>query len=231
MLKFTPILLALLVGAATFFLSSWRLRRVLNERSGPLRDPVLAAHAASFAHVLDMDRIEVHVFEVPEPNGLASPDGRVFITRGFLDAHRRGEVTAEELASVIAHELGHLALGHSRRRLIDVSGQNALRMALAVVLGRFLPVVGIWIADLVARVVAARLSRQDEFEADAYAAALMTKAGLGTGPQKAMFRKLLARAPRGAMPAWLLSHPRVEDRIAAIEALERRWASALPGPG
>jgi putative metalloprotease len=43
------------------------------------------------------------------------------------------------MASVIAHEMGHVALGHARRRMIDFSGQNALRTALIMVLGRFIP--------------------------------------------------------------------------------------------
>ena len=81
-------------------------------------------------------------------NGLAAPDGRIFLTRGFYEKYRRGEVTAEELASVIAHELGHVALGHTRRRMIDFSGQNAIRVALASVLGRILPGLGVWIANM-----------------------------------------------------------------------------------
>ena len=37
-------------------------------------------------------------------NGLASaPDGRIFLTRGFLNRKARGEVTAEELASGRSH--------------------------------------------------------------------------------------------------------------------------------
>lgn len=30
--------------------------------------------------------------------------------------------------------------------------------------------------------------------------------------------------PGGGIPAWLLSHPHVDERIAAIEANEARWA-------
>ena len=76
-----------------------------------------------------------HLYEIEPVNGLAAPDGRIFITRGFYNKFRQGAVSAEELASVIAHELGHVALGHSRRRMIDFSGQNALRTALSMVLG------------------------------------------------------------------------------------------------
>ena len=78
--------------------------------------------------------------------------------------------------------------------------------------------------------LAARLSRQDEYEADAYAAALLTKAGIGTGPQKALFTKLEALTGMGGRgtPAWLMSHPKTEDRVRAIEALEARWTRELP---
>jgi metalloprotease len=46
------------------------------------------------------------------------------MTRGFLNRKVRGEVTAEELAAVIAHEMGHVALGHTRRRMIDFTGRT-----------------------------------------------------------------------------------------------------------
>jgi putative metalloprotease len=112
--------------------------------------------------------------------------------------------------------------------MIDFSGQNAVRTILASVLGRFLPGLGPMLAGMLTSLVVARISRSDEYEADAYAAALMVKAGFGTGPQKALLSKLenlTGMAGRGA-PAWLMSHPKTPDRIAAIEALEARWDEA-----
>ncbi|MCX7645754.1 MAG: M48 family metalloprotease [Rhodobacteraceae bacterium] len=232
MLKLTPILLAILYAVVLYRFSVWRTSRMLDARSTLLADPGLQPVLDRLAGALDLERVRVHVFEIAAVNGLAAPDGRIFLTRGFYETYRRGEVTAEELASVIAHELGHVALGHARRRMIDFSGQNAVRAALAMLLSRFLPGLGIWIANLLTAMLAARLSRGDEYEADAYAAALLTKAGIGTGPQKSLFRKLesLAGQHAGAMPAWLMSHPRTAERIAAIEALEARWGTALPAP-
>jgi putative metalloprotease len=123
---------------------------------------------------------------------------------------------------------GSLGPGRSLARMIDFSGQNALRTALAMVLSRFLPGIGVWIANGVASLLAARLSRGDEYEADAYAAALLTKAGIGTEPQKSLFTKLEAlTGSGGAMPAWLMSHPKTTDRIAEIEKLESKWQTRL----
>ena len=225
MIKLAPILLAVLYGLVLWRFSAWSTKRQLDENSTELADPVLERVTRKMAAVLDLPRIKVHVYEIDPINGLATPDGRIFITRGFLQKYHAGAVSAEEIASVIAHELGHVALGHTRRRMIDFSGQNALRVILAGVLGRFIPYMGVWIANMLTNLLAARLSRQDEYEADAYAAALLTKAGIGTVPQKTLFSKLgrLTGLPGQGGAAWLMSHPKTEDRIAAIEALEARW--------
>ncbi|MEM9342815.1 MAG: M48 family metallopeptidase [Pseudomonadota bacterium] len=227
MLKLTPILLAVIYGLVMYRFSVWRTRKELDEQSTELADPVLKQLCDRMADALDLPRVRVHIYEIDPVNGLASPDGRIFITRGFYNKYRQGEVTAEELASVIAHELGHVALGHTRRRMIDFSGQNAMRAALAMILSRFIPGLGVWIANMISTLVAARLSRSDEYEADAYASALLTKAGIGTGPQKTLFGKLedLTKSRGGAVPAWLMSHPKTTERIAAIEKNESKWGT------
>ncbi|CUJ33559.1 M48 family metallopeptidase [Cognatishimia activa] len=228
MLKFTPILLAIIYAVVMYRVSAWRTKRMLDEQSTELADPGLKKLIDRMAASLELPRIRVHIYEIDPVNGLAAPDGRIFITRGFYRKYTNGEVTGEEIASVIAHELGHVALGHSRRRMIDFSGQNALRTALAMVLTRFIPVVGPWIANMLTTMLAARLSRGDEYEADEYAAALLTKSGIGTGPQKSLFEKLeaLTQSRSGAVPAWLMSHPKTGERIKAIEGLEAKWGTA-----
>lgn len=231
MLKLTPILLALMYGIVMYRFSAWRTAKELDAQSTELADPMLKVMSDRMAAALEVDRIRVHIYEIDPVNGLAAPDGRIFITRGFYNKFRAGEVSADEMASVIAHELGHVALGHSRRRMIDFSGQNALRTALAMVIGRFIPGIGPMIAGALTSLLAARLSRADEYEADAYAAALLTKAGIGVEPQISLFRKLesLTNAKGGAAPAWLLSHPKTDERIAALQALQSRWDQVPQG--
>ena len=227
MIRILPILLAVLYGLAMYRFSAWRTAKELDRKSTELIDPALRDMRMRMARALDLPRIKVHIYEVAPVNGLAAPDGRIFITRGFYNQFKAGAVTAEELASVIAHELGHVALGHSRRRMIDFSGQNAMRAALGMVLGRLIPGIGIWLANMVTTMLAARLSRGDEYEADAYAAALLTKAGIGVRPQISLFEKLeaLTQSNHGTAPAWLMSHPQTQDRINALRALQNRWES------
>ena len=230
MIRFLPLLL-MVAGAILYgrFLAS-RTAKELDSKSVELVDPELRPVLGRLAQALDLPRIKVHLYEVPMINGLASHDGRIFLTRGFYDRFRSGKVTAEEIASVVAHELGHVALGHSRRRMIDFTGQNAVRMGLALVLSRVLGGLGVWVAQALLGLLMAGLSRRDEYEADSYATALLIKAGIGAGPQKSLFRKLgaLAGSGTGQAPAWLLTHPKTEERIAAIEANEARWIRPAP---
>ena len=225
MIKFTPLILAVLYALLMYRFSAWRTEKMLDAQSTELADPLLRDLTRQMAEALDIPKIKVHIYEVEPVNGLAAPDGRIFITRGFYNRYRAGEVSAAELASVIAHELGHVALGHTRRRMIDFSGQNALRTALAMVFSRLIPGIGVYIANALTSLLAARMSRNDEYEADAYASALLIKAGIGTAAQKSLFQKLdkLTASNRGAVPAWLMSHPKTTERIAAIEANEKKW--------
>ncbi|MGL6209559.1 MAG: M48 family metalloprotease, partial [Paracoccaceae bacterium] len=120
-----------------------------------------------------------------------------------------------------------VALGHTRRRMIDFTGQNAVFFLLSALLNRFLPGVGGFIAQAISTALMARLSRRDEFEADAYATALLMKAGIGAQAQKSLFRKLEALTGNRAAgaPAWMLSHPKAAERIAAIEVNEAKWTA------
>lgn len=223
LLRFLPLLMALAAGFIAWHASTRRTLRELNANSAPLHDAGLLQVCARLAAALGVPQVVVRIYEVPAVNGLAAADGQVFLTRGFYERYRSGAVTADEIAAVIAHELGHVALGHARRRMLDFTAQNALRAALAAVVGRFIPGLGPWLAGLAAQALSARLSREDEYEADAWAAALLAKAGIGPAPLVSLFRKLAAWGGGAKGPAWLMSHPASRDRIAAVETLTARW--------
>ena len=227
MIKFIPIILPLVYGLVMFRLSAWQLNRTLKRQSSLLADRQLLRPIQLLANALDLESISVSIYEIEPVNGLAAPDGRIFITRGFYDKFTAGEVTENELASVIAHELGHVALGHSKRRMIDFSGQNALRMALGTLLSRILPGIGGILANLLSNLLMARLSRSDEFEADEYASALMMKSGIGVEHQISMFEKLEQLSGNNAnlQPAWLLSHPKTMQRIKKIQENKTKWSA------
>ncbi|MDO5612246.1 MAG: hypothetical protein Q4G14_03270 [Paracoccus sp. (in: a-proteobacteria)] len=96
MLKLTPILLILAYAAVMWFFSAWRLRAELNERSTPLDHPQLNPLLDRLGHAMDMPPIRAHIYEIEPINGLAAPDGRIFLTRGFIRKLDAGQVTPEE---------------------------------------------------------------------------------------------------------------------------------------
>ena len=106
-----PIVLAGLYGVVMFQFSAWSLKRQLSKQSNPLLDPNLDKIMIKFANVLEVEKIRLNIFETEPINGLAAPDGRIFITRGFYKKYQNGEITVDEIASVVAHELG-LSLIH-----------------------------------------------------------------------------------------------------------------------
>jgi len=194
MLKFSPILLAVIWAIIMYYVSAWRTKSEMDKKSTLLNDPPLETLTNQMANTLDLHEIKVHIYEIEPINGLA------------------------------IHELGHVALGHTKRRMIDFSSQNAIRVALAMVLSRFFGGFGAIIANTITKFLTARLSRKDEYEADAYAAALLTKANIGIEPQISMFEKLekLSNEGNNSM-AWLMSHPKTQDRITAIKKLKDEW--------
>ena len=222
-----PILLAMGWAYAMYRISMVKLASDLDSNSRPIDDPELEALVRRIGRQVEIEHLQANTYQMDAINGLAAPDGRIFITTGLLERYQRGEVTAAEVTSVIAHELGHVARGHHKRRMIDWTGQNAARMALGMVLSRIIPFIGFYIANLVSSLLMAKLSRRDEFEADEYATALMVSAGLGTGPQISMFEKLGRLSPSGTGVAVLMSHPATSERIQAIKDRSAKWAEKL----
>lgn len=223
-----PVLFAAVWAYVMYVVSMRALHRDLDASAKPIDDPALEALIRRLGRQVEIDHLRAYLLPRDAINGLATPDGRIFITTGLFERYRRGEIQVEEVGSVIAHELGHLARGHNRRRVIDMTGQNAARMALGMVLSRFIPVIGFYIANFLSTLLMAKLSQRDEFEADEYASALMVAAGYGVSPQIGMFRKLGALSPGGGGVAWLASHPPIPDRISAIEANAAKWKAGTP---
>lgn len=213
----------------------WKFRaqasgHALRGSSHPLQNDQLDALLQRLAQAAGVDEIEVRVLPDRNPNGLATDTGEIYVTQGFIDAFQRGDVTARELTSVAAHEMGHLALGHMKRRMMQVAGTQAAQLVLGGVLARMIPFVGGYLAIWLLGLVTAKLSRRDEFEADAYATALMVRSGIGAEHQARLLEKLPALVPGAAANAksWLASHPPSDQRARAIRDNATRWRDHAP---
>lgn len=146
-----------------------------------------------------------------DANAFALPGGQIYIFRGLIDKAQ----TADEVAGVIAHEIGHVAHLDGTKAVLQAGGLSFL---FGMLLGDF---VGGGAVVIAARtVLQSSYTREAETAADAYAATLMNKAG---GDVRAL-ATMLARIGGATEPGMkiLLDHPETKARVAAIE----KFASA-----
>ena len=226
--KILPIVLLLSVLYIGSIYSSRNLSKKLENKSRIFHDPVIDNYLKTFQSILDLRNLQVFVLNENQINGLVTPNGNIYITQGFINQYKLGKVSGVELTSVIAHELGHLALGHTKKRLITFSAISAISMVISTILSRLLPYIGAIIGRFLSQVLISGLSRKDEFEADSYAAALLIKSGIGTAPQISLLKKLeLLTGIVSSRVTWTLSHPSPEQRINAIQNLEASWMTGI----
>jgi Zn-dependent protease with chaperone function len=150
----------------------------------------------------------VRILDAPVKNAFALPGGRVVLLRGLIEAAE----TPDEVAGVLAHELGHVAHRDAMRGIIHAGGVSFL---IGTLLGDFTGAGALIIASKF--LLGNRHSRTNEREADTYAIAVMNGAGADA---RALGRFLgrIAAANNQRPLEFLLTHPVTADRVAAIDA-------------
>lgn len=140
------------------------------------------------------------------PNALALPGGRVIV----LDSLIAKAKSPDEVAGVIAHELGHLAHRDNMRGLIYNGGTSFL---IGLLFGDITGSSAVIFASRT--LVTASHSRESETEADTFSSELMKKLGR---PPKAMGELMLrVTGKEGGKGISIIStHPLSEDRLARM---------------
>ena len=148
------------------------------------------------------------VVRQPEANAITLPGGYIYVFQGLIDKAE----TPEELAGVIAHEVGHAAHRDGTRAVLQAAG---LSLLFGILLGDF--VGGGAVVFAAKTILQTSYSREVETAADAYGVMLMTRIG---GDARALGRFLLRIAgTTHPGPKILLDHPETRDRVTVIEAM------------
>ena len=181
----------------------------------------------------------------PDMRGDAGYDFRFFAVRdsalnafalpgGFIAVHSALVLAAQsesELASVMAHEIGHVAQRHIAR-MVGQQHQDALiplaATILAAIAARSSPdAAGALLIGGQGMSAQRQLnfSRDAEREADRVGVQMLRDAGFDTTGMIAFFGRLqtASRNYTDAVPAFLRSHPLTSERIADIQARTRDW--------
>lgn len=157
-------------------------------------------------------------------NAFALPGGYIYINRGVIEAADN----EAQLASVISHEISHVALRHGTNQ---ASKAYAAQVPLAILggalgsnsVGAVLAQLG---AGFAANSVLLKYSRDAERQADILGAQILYDNGLDPRAGSQFFEKIDAESKKGRPPQWLSSHPNPENRVELIG----REVSLLGGP-
>jgi predicted Zn-dependent protease len=150
-------------------------------------------------------------------NALAFPGGIIVVTDGLVQLAG----SREELAAVLAHEIGHIEKRHTLRLMLQ---DSIVVLVVATVVG---DAATMGVAGVPAVLAQANYSREFEAEADEFAFALLKKHGVS--PEH--FATIMVRLAKQTMEAkakqpvgFLSTHPLTRDRV------ERARAAAQTGP-
>lgn len=160
---------------------------------------------------------EVAIMQSKAINAMALPGGVVILSSALNDALACGDVSRDELAAVLAHEIGHVELSHSKSRMLRDYWEQKAKSGLQI-LGKLSPLAK---ASFGAGALAVERAqqRQEEKEADIYAIDLLDKTGFDPEALLSMLRKCHAGQP--TLPEWtslLSSHPHLQERVESVRA-------------
>ncbi len=178
-------------------------------------------------------RLELVVVRNRVLNAFAVPGGVVGVHTGLI----LNAETEEEIAAVLAHELGHLSQRHFSRSVEDAQSRTLPTLA-GMLTGLVLAAAGSGDAGMAAimatqagaRQAALRYSRQNEQEADRAGILTMVNAGLNPRAVPTMFERMqrLSRYQGNRIPEFLLTHPVTESRIADSRSRAERYPAVKP---
>jgi predicted Zn-dependent protease len=152
--------------------------------------------------------LTVAVLRRSEANAMALPGGQIYVFRGLIEKAE----TPDELAGVIAHEIGHVNHRDGTRMTLESAG---LSLLFGMLLGDFTGGGAVVIAAQMT--LRSAYSREVEAAADAYSVTLISK----TGGNPRALGTILTRIGGATEPAMkmLLDHPETKARVAMIDTM------------
>ncbi|SPF78576.1 Metalloprotease LoiP [Aliiroseovarius pelagivivens] len=154
--------------------------------------------------------VQIHILDHPMVNAFALPGGRLVFFRGLLEEANG----PDEVAAVLAHEIGHVVYRDPTRDALRSAGSLGV---LGLLFGDFAGgTVALFIAN---QLINASYSQAAEARADDYAHELLEKANISPVALGTFFERLYEEhGDAEGIVAHLASHPQMADRISAAQA-------------
>lgn len=156
--------------------------------------------------------LEYNVYRLDDINAFAVPNGSIRMHSGLMD-----NMSDDEVRYVIAHEIGHVVLGHSKRAFQVAHSASAARNAAAVSGNTTAALLSSSeLGELGEKLVNAQFSQLQENEADDYAIELMQRHDMDASAAVTALRTLESKY--GNSSSFFSSHPAPGDRAERLEA-------------
>mgnify|MGYP001062570546 CR=1 FL=1 len=153
-------------------------------------------------------------------NAFASPAGHIFINSGLLEDLK----SENELAGILAHEIGHVTARHLSDRIARSKKIGAATLA-GIVAGALLgPAAGsaaaqaLTVGSMAAgQSLTLAFSRQDELQADQLGLQYLENAGYSAEGLLDALQLIRSKQWFGDVPNYLMTHPAADDRMGLID--------------
>lgn len=182
----------------------------LNARVKRITDDLIAEAKSMYPPSRDW-KWSVAVIDEPQLNAWCMPGGKMAIYTGII---RKLNLTDDEIAQIMGHEISHALLGHGRERMSRAIAMQGGILLGSAVAGRDLSVLTP-VADIA---LTLPNSREGESEADRYGIELAARAGYDPRAAVRLWEKMNA-ANSGGPPQFLSTHPSPATRMQALNAL------------
>lgn len=155
---------------------------------------------------------EVNLINSPEINANCGPGGKIIFYSGLINEL---QLTDDEIAAVMGHEIAHALREHSREQMSRAYGVEIAKVGAGVLLGVDPGNMGM--VDLAVNYgMMLPNSRSAETEADLLGIELAARAGYDPNAAVSLWQKM-ERAGGGAPPQFMSTHPSSTTRIQTLQ--------------
>jgi Zn-dependent protease with chaperone function len=172
----------------------------------------LIGHAAKWNERARQWHWEVNLIGSKQINAFCMPGGKIAVFTGILD---QLQLTEDETAMVVGHEMAHALREHARARIAKSQGTGTILSLGAQLLG--LGQLGDVAASIGTQLLTLRFSREDEIDADLVGLELAARAGFNPDASISLWEKMGRVKSGGGGPAFLSTHPTGPDRIRRLQ--------------